>query len=58
MIVYQVTSVDNEGRPYNYDESAARFGGQPGSQSVINKVVDILRNNTEVDTDLLKFYSE
>ena len=58
IIVYQVTSVDNEGRPYNYDESAARYAGQLGSQSVMNKVVDILRNGTEVETDLLKFYSE
>ena len=53
-----MTSVDNEGRPYNYDESAARYAGQLGSQSVMNKVVDILRNGTEVETDLLKFYSE
>lgn len=58
VVVYQVTSVDNEGRPYNFEESATRFGGQLGSQSVMNKVVDILRNNTEVETDLLKFYSE
>lgn len=58
IIVYQVNSVDKSGRPYNFDESANNYASQLGSQAVMQKVVDILRNGTEVKTDLLKFFSE
>lgn len=58
IIVYQVDSVDKNGRPFNYDESANTYSTQLGSQMVMRKVIDILREGTEVETDLLKFFSE
>ncbi len=58
VIVYQVNNIDNEGRPYNFDESANNYAAQLGSQAVMQKVVDILRKGTEVETDMLKFFSE
>lgn len=58
VVVYQVTNVEKSGRPFNFDESANQYASQLGAQAVMNKVVDILRENTEVEYDMLKFYSE
>lgn len=58
IVVYQIDSVEKSGRPYNFDESANNYNAQLGSQMVMRKVIDILRNGTEVETDLLKFFSE
>lgn len=58
VIVYKVNKIDNEGRPYNFDESSNNYAAQLGSQAVMQKVVDILRKGTNVETDMLKFFSE
>ena len=56
--VYQVYGVDNESRPYNYEENAARYSQQLGAQAVLGNVIGILMNNNPVENNTLKFYTE
>ena len=56
--VYSVYKVDNESRPYSYEESAARYNQLFGSQAVMNNVINILKQDCEVENNTLRFYSE
>lgn len=56
--VYQVVDVDDQNRPYNYDESALRYNQQFGSQAVLQNFFDILLDKNKVENNTLKFYSE
>lgn len=56
--VYQVYGVDNESRPYSYEENAARYSQQLGAQAVLGNVIGILMNNNPVENNTLKFYTE
>lgn len=56
--VYSVYKVDNESRPYSYEESAARYNQLLGSQAVMNNVINILKQDCKVENNTLRFYSE
>ena len=49
--VYQVYGVDNESRPYSYEENAARYSQQLGAQAVLGNVIGILMNNNPAENN-------
>ncbi|MCM1022145.1 MAG: SurA N-terminal domain-containing protein [Muribaculum sp.] len=55
---YQVISDDTQGRPYSYDENAARFNQQYGTSAVMQNIMDIMVDKSTVQNNMLKFYSE
>ncbi|MBQ7041729.1 MAG: SurA N-terminal domain-containing protein [Muribaculaceae bacterium] len=57
IVVYQVVNVDTENRPYNYDESAAMFNRQFGADALSYRIVQILRNNKDIENNMLDFYN-
>lgn len=57
VIVYEVVNVNNENRPYNYEESAKLFNRSVGSAALSSRIYDILTNNKKVENRMLKFYS-
>ncbi|MCM1504583.1 MAG: SurA N-terminal domain-containing protein [Muribaculum sp.] len=56
--VFTVIGVDNESRPYNYQEYAARYNQQFGSQAVMQNLINIMMENNKVQNNTLKFYTE
>lgn len=56
VVVLQVLNIDNEGRPYNYDESAIRFGQQRGAGRMANMLPAILLGNNKIKNNINKFY--
>lgn len=56
VIVFQVTEVDNEGRPYNAEESAIRFDQQRGASRMLNSLDRILLGNQKIKNNINKFY--
>lgn len=57
LVVYQVVNIDTDNRPYNYDESAAMFNRQLGADALSYRIVQILRNNKDVENNMLDFYN-
>jgi hypothetical protein len=55
---YKVLSDNNQGRPYSFEENAARFGQQFGVNAVMQNIVTIMRDKNKVENNMLKFYSE
>ena len=53
-----VYEIDNQGRPYNYEENAARFNQQFGSQAVMQNLIGIMMEKEKVENNTLKFYTE
>ncbi len=58
VIVYEVVNVNNENRPYNYEESAQTFGRTLGAQALSSRIFEILSNGKDIDNRMLKFYSK
>ncbi len=56
VVVLQVTAIDNEGRPYNRDESATRFDQQRGASRMAGNLPAILRGNKKVKNNMNTFY--
>lgn len=56
VVVLQVTEIDNEGRPYNAEESAIRFDQQRGAARMLNSLDRILLGNQKVKNNINKFY--
>lgn len=56
VVVLQVINVDNEGRPYSYDESAIRFNQQRGANRLAGNLPLILMGNNKVKNNINKFY--
>lgn len=56
--VYQVYEVDNQSRPYDYKENAARYNQQFGAQAVLNNFFDIMIEDNKVVNNTLKFYND
>ncbi|WP_295730567.1 SurA N-terminal domain-containing protein [uncultured Muribaculum sp.] len=56
--VYTVYDVDNQSRPYDYDENAARFNQQYGAQAVMQNLIGIMMEKEKVENNTLKFYNE
>lgn len=56
VVVLHVLNIDNEGRPYSYDESAIRFGQQRGAGRMANMLPAILLGNNKIKNNINKFY--
>lgn len=56
--VYVVYDVDNESRPYEYNENAARYNQQFGNQAVLQNFFDIMMQKTDIKNNTLKFYND
>ncbi|MCM1076934.1 MAG: SurA N-terminal domain-containing protein [Bacteroides sp.] len=56
VIVLQVTEIDNEGRPYDYEENSVRFNQQRGAGRMINSLDRILLGNKKVTNNINTFY--
>ncbi len=56
VVVLTVTNIDNEGRPYNYEESAVRFNQQRGAARLGNSLDRILIGNKKVKNNMTTFY--
>ena len=57
VIVYQVVEIDNQNRPFNYEESAALFNRQLGSDAIGYRFNQILLNGKEIENNILPFYN-
>ncbi len=56
--VYTVYDIDTQSRPYSYEENAARFNQQFGSQAVMQNLIGIMMEKDKVENNTLKFYTE
>lgn len=56
--VFAVTDIDNESRPYNFEEYSARYNQQYGSQAIMQNLINIMMENNKVENNTLKFYTE
>lgn len=55
---YKVLSENKQGRPYSFDENAARFNQQFGTSAVLQNIMPIMRDKVEIKNNMLKFYNE
>ena len=58
VIVFEIVSVDEPARPFDFDESARQFSGNRGSYVMMNMIPQILLGNKKVDNRLSNFYRE
>ncbi|MCH5318370.1 MAG: SurA N-terminal domain-containing protein [Paramuribaculum sp.] len=58
VVVFNVISNDNEGRPYDYAENAAMFSRSRGAQMLSNNLPVVLLGKNKVKNNLLKFFRE
>ncbi len=56
VIVFQVTNVDKEGRPYNAEENAIRFDQQRGAGRMLNTLDRILLGSKKIKNNINSFY--
>lgn len=56
--VYQVYDIDNQSRPYDYKENAARYDQQYGNQAVLQNFFDIMMKKNKVVNNTLQFYND
>ncbi len=56
VIVLQVTEVDNEGRPYDFEENSIRYNQQRGAARMMNSLDRILLGNKKVTNNINTFY--
>ena len=56
VIVLQVTDIDNEGRPYDFQENSIRYNQQRGASRMMNSLDRILLGNKKVSNNINKFY--
>ncbi|MCM1521749.1 MAG: SurA N-terminal domain-containing protein [Muribaculaceae bacterium] len=56
VVVLEVVNIDNEGRPYSYDESAMRYNQQRGSSRLVNNLPLILVGKNKIKNNMTKFY--
>ena len=56
VIVFQVTEIDNEGRPFNVEESSIRYAQQRGAARMMNVLDRILIGNQKVKNNMNTFY--
>ncbi|MCM1336059.1 MAG: SurA N-terminal domain-containing protein [Candidatus Amulumruptor caecigallinarius] len=58
VVVFQVTGVDNQGRPFSFDENSATFLRSRGAYVLSQRITDILRGRQKVTNNILKFYND
>ena len=56
LVVFEVIGIDNEGRPYDAQESAARYDQQRGAQRMAGNLSAILLGNKKVNNKMTTFY--
>jgi peptidyl-prolyl cis-trans isomerase D len=58
MVVFEVVNVDNQGRPFDFQNDAMVFNQREGSSFLQNSLAGILMGRKKVDNRIQKFYSE
>ncbi|MDE5744962.1 MAG: SurA N-terminal domain-containing protein [Paramuribaculum sp.] len=60
VIVFNIIAVDNEGRPYNYEENAMNFNRTRGAAVVSDpsRLSLLLLGNKKVENNMLKFFRD
>ncbi len=58
VVVFSVTSVNDEGRPYNFSESATQYLRSRGAIALSQQLTNILRGKEKVQNNILKFYND
>lgn len=56
VIVFVVNSVDNQGRPFNAEESSVQFTQNRGAGALARNIYNILKGNKKVENRLPVFY--
>ena len=58
VVVFSVTSVNDEGRPYNFTESSTQYLRSRGAIALSQQLTNILRGKEKVQNNILKFYND
>ncbi|WP_289745726.1 peptidylprolyl isomerase [Paramuribaculum intestinale] len=58
VVVFNVVNVDNNGRPYSFDESATLFQRTRGAAALGNQIAAILLGKRKVENNILKFFRD
>ncbi len=58
VVVFSVTSVNDEGRPYNFTESSTQYRRARGAIALSQQLTNILRGKEKVQNNILKFYND
>ncbi len=58
VVVFDVVSVSNQGRAFNYENDAMVFNQREGVQTFQNQLFNVLLGNKKIDNRIQKFYSE
>jgi hypothetical protein len=58
MVVFQVVNVDNQGRPFDFQNDAMVFNQREGASALQNGLSGILMGKKKVDNRIQKFYSD
>ncbi len=58
VVVFSVTSVNDEGRPYNFTESSTLYLRARGAIALSQQLTNILRGKEKVQNNILKFYND
>lgn len=56
VVVFTITNVNSDARPFNADEQAAIFTQQRGANRLGQNMFGVLKGNKKVDNKILKFY--
>lgn len=58
VVVFDIINVDSQGRPYNFDESAATYDRTRGAGALAGNLQNILLGNKTVKNNILKFFRD
>ena len=58
VVVFSVTSVNDEGRPYNFTESSTQYLRARGAIALSQQLTNILRGKEKVQNNIPKFYND
>ncbi len=58
VVVFDVVSVANQGRAFDYENDAMVFNQREGIQTFQNQLFNVLLGNKKIDNRIQKFYSE
>lgn len=58
VVVFDVVSVANQGRAFNYENDAMVFNQREGVQTFQNQLFNVLLGNKKIENRIQKFYSE
>lgn len=58
VVVFEVVNVDNQGRPFDFQNDAMVFNQREGAIALQNSMSGILLGNKKVKNRIQKFYSD